>query len=430
MTINTASTGASARPYRNYGATSHTGRPLQAIRKLAKEDWRSALALYLEIQQAPATPLHNEDAAQGELGDDIQSYAAPAEEATFETLAETPYGAVKNEGARQETYARERPGERELLANIEWIEWPWSGRPSGFRGKRKGKGTGKGKSRPPAIGWAMRLPNGKVVEADGALMPAPRFDGYRRYLGGLVYSAMNNVRKGAPGGMLVSFIGSNGKDWSPKEERHDRGPARHRSAAATAAYLKSRPTTPSPLAAESYQREMQAPGWFDTGGMLAEKQEARAELEALMANYTGKVTKCPTGIARSAWCFGGVVGSNETKSTPAPIWEAPAKRGLSHILEAAAAGANFRELGYVAGKVTNRNRAYKVGKAALLEEAGRLIAAAAARGEPLPEEPNEIARAGLAKLHARSAKAAAWLAAKKARLVAANDNNAQEKAAA
>jgi hypothetical protein len=100
---------------------------------------------------------------------------------------------------------------------------------------------------------------------------------------------------------------------------------------------------------------------------------------------------------------------------------------LSHLLEAVAAGANFKDLGRVAGGVTSEQRAHKVGKAALLAEAARLIEAAAARGEPLPEEPNETAKAALAKLHARDAKSAAWQAAKKARLAAANDNAPEKK---
>lgn len=414
---------------RNYGASPYTGRPLQAIRKLAKEDWRSALALYLEIQQAPATPLENDDATPGEMGDDVQAYEAPAEELNFETLTETPYGAAKNEDARAETKTTERPGERDLLTNIGWFEWPWCGRPSARRGKKIATTERGGKARPPAIGWAMRLPCGKVVKADGDLVPPPRFDGYRRYLGGLTYSALHNVRKSATGGMLVSYIGSNGKDWSPKEDRSDKGPARHRSKAAVAAYLARPAAVASPLHSESYQRPIEPMGWFDAGGVLAEKQEARAELEVMLAAYSGPITKGPTTVARGAWCMGGLVGTKETKSTPAPIWEAPARRGLTHILEAAAAGASLKEIGHVAGGVTSEQRAHRTGKKALLAEAARLIEAAAARGEPLPEEPNDTAKAALAELHARDAKAAAWQAAKKARMVAANDNEQKKQAA-
>jgi hypothetical protein len=417
------------KPTRNYGASPHTGRPLQAIRKLAKEDWRAALALYLEVQQAPAMPLHNEDSTQSTAGDDVQTWEAPASEVSFETLTETPYSAAKNDGARAETTTTERPSERDLMRNIGWIEWPWCGRAESAerRGDKAPKANG---SRSPAIGWAMRLPDGKVVQADGRLMPAPQYDGYRRYMGGLVYSALNNVRKSAPGGMLVSFIGSNGKDFSPKEDRQDRGPAKHRSAAATAAYLRLRPTTPSPLHAAQHQRQMQQPGWFDSGGVLDEKAAARSELAAMMANYRGNVTKCPTGIARSAWCLGGISNGSETKSTAMPLWDAPAQRGLSPLLEAVATGANLRELGYVAGNVTSEQRAAKVGKAALLAEAGRLIEQAAARGEPLPIEPDETAKAALAKLEARDTKAAAWQSSKKARLAAANDNQSQKVQAA
>lgn len=246
-----------------------------AIKQLARTDWRAALAIYREVMQAGPSVLHHDD--EGESGGDgAQTHAVPLEEMSFENMADTHASAASNEGAHAEHRYHDRPSERDILRNIGWIEWP----------------TTKPKGQP--VGWF----------APAGAASRPTFDSHRAYLGGLVFNVTPGLRKAMEGGQLISFRDGNGKPQRAGTGSTERGASRKRSKAAAKAYLKLPAAIASPLAASSYQRPCESvlPPMYDP---LPGKEEARAELVALMAKTSVTVTTCPTVIAKGAHFFGG-----------------------------------------------------------------------------------------------------------------------------
>ncbi|MDH4993315.1 hypothetical protein QEZ48_21120 [Aquamicrobium lusatiense] len=371
-----------------------------AIKQLARSDWRAALAIYREVLQAGPSVLHHDDLAEAQQGDDAPIVEVPPSAVTYETMSERHHAAATNEGAYSEHRFCDRPSERQLLENIGWIEWPT---------------TRKNRNEP--IGWAMRCACGRIAPAEGALFHPVR-DQHQARLGGLTFNIVPGLRRAADGGQLVSFRDGKGKQQRPVTGSTERGASRRRSVASARAYLARPAAIASIHAAEPYQRPYQTalPPMYDP---LPGVEEARAELAALMAAYTGPIKKCPPAIAKSAHFFGGISSGSETKKTPAPIWEVPERRGLNHILEEVAAGGDFSDVGRAAGyagKFTS-NASHR-GKVVLLREAARIIEQAAKDGKPLPMEPTAEQQAVLDVWRGKEGKRAAEVKM----LRAANDN--------
>lgn len=142
-------------------------------------------------------------------------------------------------------------------------------------------------------------------------------------------------------------------------------------------YLKTRPTTSSPLHVAPLLRNMSGlpalPPMYDPQKGVEANRAILAEAYSRSPEVV--VAKCPTAVARGAEFLGGVVGSSGTASSGALMWEAPEERkGEARVvLEEIAARGTLKSLGERLGYTGSY--ADRAGRAALIETARILVAA-------------------------------------------------------
>lgn len=352
---------------------------LPALRWLAKHDADAALAVWHAIRDAECAYVDcspRQDSRDANA-DDAETHIIPDVPLTSETMAEPTRDGPDE--TWPEMLHEIRPSVDDMLSSIGWIEWPWCG-------QRDRKGRYK---RTEPLGYVMRAPSGRVVPADGATLE-PDIDGDTITLGGLTFYVRPATRRGREGGLLVSYVDSDGRPRKPSyRAAKPRGGKRPlRTVAAAAEYLDLKPTPPSPMAAEGLRRPLseepalmplytpllrKKPDALDSRGRFG-VEEGRALLRRLEeAGGLPPVTICPPAIARGARFMGGLVAANGVAIPPAPNWEPREVKPLPAVLEEVGARGTLADIGVRLGY--RGGYADRAGGKALLK-AGRALVAA------------------------------------------------------
>lgn len=156
------------------------------------------------------------------------------------------------------------------------------------------------------------------------------------------------------------------------------GPEQAGSARNPSRYLRTRPTTPSPLHAApnalSFSGEPALPPMYDPIDGVEANRAMLAEAYRRSPNV--KVTKCPTAVANGAIFLGGVSRpKGNTSAAAVQMWEAPEQTNgeANEVIEEVAARGTLKSIGErlgFAGESADRR-----GKEALLNAAKVLVAA-------------------------------------------------------
>ncbi|MGP2492294.1 hypothetical protein ACTDI4_11785 [Mesorhizobium sp. PUT5] len=340
---------------------------LPAIRWLAKQDPEAALAVLQRIRDencsygAEKTPAYLDP--RDRSADDTESHVVPDHPLTSETMAE-PVQDGPDE-IWPEMLHEVKPDIHSMLRSAGGFAWPWCG--ERWRNKRTGKVSRSGGP------WAYTYSRTPHAAAPHIVT-----------LGGLTFYTRQGARRGADGGMLVSYVDDAGNVRFPTYKANKPRGGRRPYRLDAAGYLALKPTTPSPLHAESYQRPLSgepalAPMYGPLGGVEANRDTLRAfgvDGSVSFERLHFPATKCPTVIAKGARFIAGISGRSQTAS-PAVIGkvEEPPKLDTRHaaVIEEVASRGKLasigRRLGYRGGY------ADRAGGKALLD-AGKAVLAA------------------------------------------------------
>lgn len=349
-----------------------------ALKWLLKRDPQAARVAMAEIGDSTFQTRGNGTASylnpREATADDREGYSVPDKPVSADTLAEQLQDGPDR--FLPETLHEIRPTEREVFMALGWIEWPVTGRSA-------------------SIGWAMRCRCGMIAPCEGRHLQPTFSKDERATLAGMLFSFHPDIYRPA-GGTMLSYTDRRGTVRLPVyiASKLRGGKRPQRTKAALTAYLKLKPTTPSPLHTTGHRLPMSSqpvippmyspllrepPSDRDEHGRYG-VEEARALLRAFGVDNSVPfdalpfpATRCPTTIAKSARFIAGIVGRKLTASVPAPSWQARDPKPLTPALEEAASRGTLANIGLALGDVTTRPD--RLGKRTLLAEARALVAA-------------------------------------------------------
>lgn len=358
---------------------------LRALNWLAKRDPEAALAIFHRLRDESCRYGVDAEPAfdpRGRNPDDAEAHDAPDELLTSETMAEPVYDGPDD--AHLDMLHEVKPDIHVMLRSAGGWATPWCG--ERWRNKRTGRVFWRGE--PWAYVWTRQpdFPERHVVK-----------------IGGLTFYHRPEVRRGLPGGLMLSYVDDSGKVQRPayraSKPRGGKRPLRHD----PQGYLNLPAAIMCPLTVDGLRTPMsgepalmpmltpmmrRAPGKaFDIAGQLDRVgrygvEEGRALLRSF--GIDGSVpfedlpipaTKCPSAIAKGAQFIGGISGRSQTASTGTigKVEELPPlDQKTAMVLEEVAARGSLEKIGLKLGY--RGGYADRAGKRALLEAGKTLVA--------------------------------------------------------
>lgn len=318
---------------------------------LIKKDPEAALAVFHRLRDEyytygsePSAGPHLRPASYN--ADDVETHSVPDAALSSDTMHfEVQDGPDQR---AMEMLHEIKPELHAMLRSGGGLAWPWCG----VRTRKNGKTCWRGE--PWAYNFTARA---NVIER------------HTITLAGLTFYTKPGARKGHPGGMLLSYVDSDGRVQKPivKASKPRGGKRSLRSDPAT--YLDIKPTTPSPHTATGWRVPFSGePMLGDFYDPLPRKEpdatdkagrfgvaEARAELVAL--GIDGKVkfrdlpfagTMLPTAPAKNVQFIGGLSGRKQTASL-ATVGKVEDAAQLDPVLEEVAARGTLKSIGIKLG---------------------------------------------------------------------------------